>query len=155
MTVPCETERHLRAALEAMSTDDTASVFHEQFFSLDPGGVTLVSRDQLARSLPMRRGMFASIGATGTTLRDLEARPLDDLHVLVTTTWDVDFVDEAAEPLVLESSYLMRRVDDSWQVLVYLNHRDIAAVIAAAARGRCGRRSRGARNLSPAWPSGL
>ena len=131
MTVSPETEQELRAVLEAMSTDDTASVFHEQFFSLDPLTVTLVSREQLARSLPMRRGMFASIGATGTTLRDLEARPLDDLHALVTTTWDVDFVDEAAAPLVLESSYLMRRVDDTWHVIVYLNHRDIAAVIAA------------------------
>ncbi|MDM7855283.1 nuclear transport factor 2 family protein [Cellulomonas alba] len=124
------TAAEVRAALETMSGSRSTDVFHDQFLSLDPAAVALVSRDQLARALPARQAMFAAIGATGTTLRHLDVHELDDRHVLATTTWDVDLVDEAAEPLTLESSYLMRRMDGGWRVLVYLNHRDIAAVVA-------------------------
>jgi hypothetical protein len=125
------TVAEVRAALESMSGSRSADVFHDQFLSLDPAAVTLVSRDQLARALPARQAMFAAIGATGTTLRHVDVHELDNLHVVATTTWDVDLVDETAEPLALESTYLMRRVDGAWRVLVYLNHRDIASVIAA------------------------
>jgi hypothetical protein len=120
----------VRAALESLSGTGSADAFHDQFLSLDPATVTLVSREQLEQAIPARRAMFAAVGATGTTLRHVEVHELDDLHVLATTTWDVELVDKRAEPLTLESSYLMRRIDAAWRVLVYLNHRDIAAVLA-------------------------
>lgn len=123
-------ESQLEAVLTTMATDATASVFYERFFSLDPTSVSLLSRDELAAALPMRQQLFATIGATGTHLRSLEVSELDTHHVVATTTWDVEFADPAAEQLVLESSFLLRRAGESWSILAYINHRDIAAVIA-------------------------
>lgn len=117
------------------AADDTdpasgADLFHGQFLSLDPNGVTVVTREQLRAVLPRRAQMFGSIGATGTRLRDLEARSLDDRHVLAETTWDVELKDADADPLVLHSTYLLRREAEDWSVVVYLNHQDIGRVLA-------------------------
>ena len=107
--------------------------FHDQFFSLDPHAVNLVTREQLAAALPMRAAMFKSIGAAGTRLTDLSEIWLDDRHVLASTEWDVVFASAEAEPLTLSASYLLRRTDDDWEILVYLNHQDIRRVIGARA----------------------
>ena len=68
-----------------------ASAFHDQFFSLDPNAVNLVTREQLAAAVPMRAAMFKSIGAAGTRLTELSEIWLDDRHVLASTEWDVVF----------------------------------------------------------------
>ncbi|MET9019148.1 nuclear transport factor 2 family protein [Actinopolymorpha sp. NPDC004070] len=122
-------EEEFRQFFERFDTSG-ADVFHEQFLSLDPARAAVVTRDQLRAVLPRRAQMFGSVGATGTRLRDLDARPLDELHALVETHWDVDFADENAEPLTLHATYLLRRTDDGWSVVVYLNHQDIGGVIA-------------------------
>lgn len=129
-----QVEQDLRAFFEAMGSRSgelasSAELFHEQFFSLDPNSATLTSREQLRSSLPLRAKLFSTIGAVGTRLRRLEPVVLDQTHVLARTTWDVLFADETAQPLALESSYLLRRMDGRWQVLVYLNHHDVVDVI--------------------------
>jgi uncharacterized protein YndB with AHSA1/START domain len=78
----------------------------------------------------MRTHMFASIGATGTRLADVAEVWLDDQHVLATTEWDVVFAEPGTTPLTLHASYLLRRAGDDWEILVYLNHKDIRHVIA-------------------------
>ncbi|MFD2078214.1 SnoaL-like domain-containing protein [Actinopolymorpha cephalotaxi] len=107
-----------------------ADLFHEQFLSLDPARATVVTRDQLRAVLPKRAEMFGSVGASGNRLRDLDIRTLDDQHVLVETHWDVEFGDPNAEPLTLHATYLLRRAGDGWSVVVYLNHQDIAGILA-------------------------
>lgn|GEM_PF-2215326 len=130
------TRPDLRTFFEGFNSgDDTdvsagADLFYEHFLSLDPNTVTTVTREQLRSVLPMRAQMFASIGASGSRLRDHEARYLDNKHVVVDTTWDVHFEDEAPQPLALHSTYLLRLVDGQWQVVVYTNHQDIGSVIA-------------------------
>ncbi|MFD6179390.1 MULTISPECIES: antibiotic biosynthesis monooxygenase family protein [unclassified Isoptericola] len=124
------------AFFEAMSDDEGGSGadgFAEQFLSLDPSTVAVVGREQLRAALPARHAMFGSIGATGTRLSGLDVTRLDDRHVLARTTWDVLFADESAEPMRLESTYLLRRDGGRWQAVVYLNHRDVAAEVAARA----------------------
>lgn len=128
MTTPA-LEAELREYFERFDTSG-ADVFHEQFLSLDPTKAGVVTRDQLRAVLPKRAQMFGSVGATGTRLRDLDARPLDDHHVLVETHWDVEFAEENAEPLTLHATYLLRRADEGWSVVVYLNHQDIGSVLA-------------------------
>ena len=64
-------------------------------------------------------------------MTDLSQIWLDDRHVLASTEWDVVFASPAAEPLTLSASYLLRRTDDDWEILVYLNHQDIRRVIGA------------------------
>ena len=83
------------------SPERDAAAFHDPFFSLDPIGVSLVTREQLAAALPVRANMFASIGATGTRLAELSEVWLDDQHVLATTEWDVELRrarDRTADP---------------------------------------------------------
>ncbi len=122
-------EAELREFLERLATSG-ADAFHEQFLSLDPAKATVVTREQLRAVLPGRAQMFGKVGATGTHLRDLDVRPLDDQHVLSETRWDVEFADENAEPLTLHATYLLRRSDGGWNVVAYLNHQDIGSVLA-------------------------
>ncbi len=130
----------VRAFLERLdggSDGDPASgadLFHDQVLSLDPNGVTVVTREQLRAALPMRAQMFGSIGATRTRLRDVDVRPLDDQHVLAETTWDVELEDADGDPLVLHSTYLLRGEGEGWSVVVYLNHQDIGRVLAERRR---------------------
>jgi hypothetical protein len=132
-STPTASVRAFLERFDAGSDADPASgagLFHEQFLNLDPNAATVVSREQLRAVLPMRAQMFGSIGATGTRLRDVDVRPLDDLHVLAETTWDVELEDPDADPLVLHSTYLLRRAGEDWSVVVYLNHQDIGRVLA-------------------------
>ncbi len=127
----------LRTFFETLSgaTDGDASTgsgrFHEQFFSLDPASVRLVTREQLRAALPQRVAMFRSIGAVGTELVDLAEHRLDEQHVFAETVWNVLFARADAQPLTLRSTYLLRRVGAGWEVLVYLNHQDIGQVVNA------------------------
>lgn len=123
----------LRGFFDAFDSDDidaSADLFHEQFITLDPSTVSVVTREQLRAALPMRAQMFKSIGATGTRLREMYPQMLDDRHVLARARWDVVFADDSAAPMELESSFLLREIEGRWQVLTYLNHHDIAALIA-------------------------
>jgi hypothetical protein len=120
------------ADFEKRGNDPSAvsDFFDDQFLSLDPSGSMVVRTDQLAAALPSRAAMFRTIGITGTRLASLALSVLDEKHVLVHTRWDSTFVEPSSDPLELSSSFLLRRTDRGWRVAVYLNHADIAQVIA-------------------------
>lgn len=131
----------LRPVIERLGSEAGTDLFAEQFFSLDPRSATLVTRDQLRAALPMREQLFRSIGVVGTQLATLSPQWLDDQHVIVSTTWDVAFDEESgAAPLVLRSTYLLRRSEagGEWEALVYLNHQDIRQVIGERQAGAAG-----------------
>jgi hypothetical protein len=109
-------------------------LFLPTFLSLDPGSATPIERDALIAFLPHRRGVFARAGASGTTLATLEVVPLDAIHVLARTTWDVDY-DDPHDPVTLRSSFLVRRTEDGWRIAVYLNHESLLELLADAAAG--------------------
>lgn len=111
-----------------------ADLFHDTFLNLDPTTISFVTRDQLRASLPMRAKLFAALGVTGLTIADIDPIELDAQHVLVRTTWTASMTDPDAEPLVLRSTYLLRRYEGSWQILAYLNHQDLKAMLATRAR---------------------
>jgi hypothetical protein len=119
---------------QAGNTLDTAvltDAFHEVFLNLDPTAAGPVSRDALIKALPMRDQMFASIGARGMELDSISETPLDGLHTLVDTTWTVhiDPQGDDVEPLTLASAFLLRRHEERWRIVLYLNHQDIASII--------------------------
>jgi uncharacterized protein YndB with AHSA1/START domain len=133
-STPVETElREFFAGMQegVADLDTCAALFHEQFFSCDPAAVTLVDREQFRAALPRRSQLFGAIGSVGSRLRDLEVTTLDSRHVLARTSWDVLFEDPSNPPLMLESSYLLRRIAERWQVLVYLNLHDVVGVLQA------------------------
>ena len=124
-------ERYERAS-DTLDTSAINEAFHDTFLNLDPGSAKPVRREQLIAALPMRERLFASIGATGMALSGMEETPLDDLHTLVETQWTVRFDPSADQaPLILESAFLLRLDGGRWRIVLYLNHHDVGALIAA------------------------
>jgi hypothetical protein len=116
------------------SNTKMSDLFSEEFLNLDPASCSVVQRGQLIAALPARSQLFSSIGAEGTTLVELEEHRIDEAHRLVHTAWKVRFTDPDAKPLTLRSTYLLRREDDSWRAVVYLNHLDLKDEIGARLR---------------------
>jgi hypothetical protein len=119
----------------ASGTDGGADLFAETFLSLDPVRSTVATREQLRSALPQRRALFESAGIRRTRLESVDVHPLDDRHQLAKTTWTTEFDDPQAQPVTLRSTFLLRRNDGSWRVLVYLNHDDIGAELARRTAG--------------------
>ena len=132
--------RRYEDAGEQLDTDALRDCFADTFLNLDPTSATPVDREAMLRALPMREKLFATIGAEGLELRELTEQPLDDLHTLVATTWSARFRADAPDPspLDLPSHFMLRRHGDSWRIVAYLNHTDLAAAF--------GRRSEAARS---------
>jgi len=108
---------------------DSGEQFAEAFLVGDPNHATVLERTVLVASLPSRRAMFDKAGIRPARCVDAAQLDLDDHYVLLTTDWDADREHEA--PLRLESTFLLRRGSTGVSVLAYLNHRDIAAVLAS------------------------
>jgi hypothetical protein len=130
-------DRYQRGS-ESSDPEVARDCFAETFLNLDPRTAGPVPREALIQALSGRAQLFARIGVEALELTELTERPLDDLHTLVATTWTARFSADAAdaEPLVLPSQFLLRRHGDSWQIVVYLNSTDLAAVFAARTSGR-------------------
>ncbi|WP_019926070.1 hypothetical protein [Nocardia sp. BMG111209] len=113
----------------ATPESDQGEQFAEQFVTADPNRAIVVTREALVGSLPMRRRLFESAGLGHAVCVASAQLDLDEHHALVTTDWDTPRA--GAEPIRLESTYLIRRDDEGPRILVYLNHRDIVAVLGA------------------------
>lgn len=107
-------------------------LFLPTFLSLDPAVAAPVDVRSLIAFLPRRRGVFESAGATGTRLASIEISELDERHSLARTTWSVVY-DEPHEPVTLRSTFLLRYVDGSWRIAVYLNHESLTELLASTA----------------------
>ncbi len=106
---------------------DSGEHFADQFVTADPNRTVVVSREMLLATLPRRRQMFEQAGVGAAEQVRSAQLDLDERHLLVTTEWDAPRA--GREPIRLESTFLLRREDDGPQILVYLNHRDIAAAL--------------------------
>lgn len=129
--------RDLFARFERASADlDTAAleeVFAEQFLNCDPNGASPVSRDALLQALPVRERLFATAGLGAARLASLDAEELDERHVLARTAWAVP--DRSGQEVVrLQTTFLVRRTQSGPRVILYLNHLDIAQLLASRAR---------------------
>ena len=109
------------------------TMFAEVFLNLGPTSAGPVTREDFTNALPMRQRLFASIDATGTALTGLSETVLDEMHTMVETQWSVEFGPDAPaeRELTLSSAFLLRRENERWQVVAYLNHQDIVAMVAA------------------------
>lgn len=59
-------------------------------------------------------------------LADISEMPLDDLHTLVRTSWNLRMRDEPPRaPVCLRSTFLLRRERREWRIALYLNHQDM------------------------------
>ena len=104
-------------------------LFAPAFLALDPTYAVSLTPEQLAATLPARRAMFESAGVGEVRRQDAHQLRLDDHHVLVAGNWTAER--EGSASLRLSSTLLLRSLPDGYRVLVYLNHQDITALLAA------------------------
>jgi len=118
-------QRHDRAAHD-LDTDALMSSFADVFLTLDASTAAAVSPQALLAALPRRKQLFENIGSDGLELADISEMPLDDLHTLVRTSWRLRMRAQARrDPIFLHSTFILRKDDGAWRIVLYLNHQDM------------------------------
>ena len=103
------------------------SFFGAEFLTLDSSSAATMDPHALLAVLPRRRQLFEAIGSDGLELADISELPLDDLHTLVRTTWNLRMRNApAGDPVRLRSTFILRKDDGAWRIVLYLNHQDMA-----------------------------
>jgi hypothetical protein len=119
--------RRYERAAEDLDTEALASIFWPVFMSLDASSAAALSPQALLGALPRRKKLFEAIGSDGLELADISEMPLDDLHTLVRTSWNLRMRDQRPrDPLCLRSTFLLRKDDGTWRIVLYLNHQDMS-----------------------------
>jgi hypothetical protein len=118
--------QRFQSAGDDLDSAALASLFSSVFMSLDANTATAVSPQALLAALPRRRQLFEAIGSDGLELADISEMPLDDLHTLVRTSWRLRMRSQAPrDPIFLLSTFILRRKDGAWRIVLYLNHQDL------------------------------
>ena len=126
--------RGYQRAGEDLDNEALQSMFSSVFLSLDANSATAVSQQALLAALPRRKQLFEAIGSDGLELADISEMPLDDLHTLVRTSWRLRMHDQAPrDPIFLLSTFILRREDEAWRIVLYLNHQDLATLFSELA----------------------
>ena len=126
--------QRFQSAGEQLDTEALASFFSGVFMSLDANSATAVSPQALLAALPRRRQLFEAIGSDGLELADISEMPLDDLHTLVRTSWRLRMRNQASrDPIFLLSTFILRREDGAWRIVLYLNHQDLSKLFSELA----------------------
>jgi|SRR5215475_11583329 len=126
-------ERYDRAARD-LDTDALTSSFADVFLSLDASSAVAVSPQALLAALPRRRQLFENIGSDGLELADISETPLDNLHTLVRTSWQLRMRNRAPrDPISLHSTFILRKDGEAWRIVLYLNHQDMTRLFSELA----------------------
>jgi hypothetical protein len=123
-----------QAASEGLDTQALGELFDETFLAADPAGARPVPRDRFLQALPRRAELFAAAGITRVVLDGVAHEALDGTYVLARTGWRAEragAAGQAAAPLRLDSSFLLRRDGDRLRVVLYLNHQDLQTALSA------------------------
>jgi hypothetical protein len=119
--------RRYERAAEDLDSEALASCFCAVFMSLDAGSAATLSPQALLAALPRRKQLFEAIGSDGLELADIGELPLDDLHTLVRTSWNLRMRNQPpGDPVRLRSTFILRKDDQAWRIVLYLNHQDMA-----------------------------
>jgi len=118
-------QRYERAAQD-LDSEALTSLFCDVFMTLDASTAAAVSPQALLAALPRRKQLFEAIGSDGLELADISEMPLDDLHTLVRTSWNLRMRSEPPrDPICLRSTFILRKDDQAWRIVFYLNHQDM------------------------------
>ena len=113
-------------AAEGLDAEALASMFWPVFLSLDASSAAALSPQALLAALPRRKQLFEAIGSDGLELADISEMPLDDLHTLVRTSWNLPMRSgPPRDPVCLRSTFILRKDDGAWRIVLYLNHQDM------------------------------
>jgi hypothetical protein len=126
--------RYERAAAD-LDSEVLTSCFCALFMTLDASSGAAVSPQALLAALPRHKQLFEAIGSDGLELADISELPLDDLHTLVRTSWRLRMRDERpGDPVCLRSTFILRKDDRAWRIVLYLNHQDMTKLFDELAR---------------------
>ena len=118
-------QRYDRACHD-LDSEALTSSFCDMFLSMDASSAVALSPQALLAALPRRKQLFEAIGSDGLELADISEMPLDDLHTLVRTSWNLRMRNEPPRgPICLRSTFILRKDDGAWRVVLYLNHQDM------------------------------
>jgi hypothetical protein len=118
-------KRYDRASHD-LDSEALTSSFCDVFLSLDASSAVALSRQALLAALPRRKQLFEAISSDGLELADISEMPLDDLHTLVRTSWNIRMHHEPpCGPICLRSTFILRKDDGAWRIVLYLNHQDM------------------------------
>lgn len=118
--------RRYERAADDLDSQALTSLFCAVFMSLDAGSAAAISPQALLAALPRRRQLFEAIGSDGLELADISEMPLDDLHTLVRTSWNLRMRNQPPrDPVCLRSTFILRKEDRAWRIVLYLNHQDM------------------------------
>jgi hypothetical protein len=119
--------RRYERAAEDLDSEALTNCFWAVFMSLDASSVTTLSPQALLAALPRRKQLFEAIGSDGLELAEISELPLDDLHTLVRTSWNLRMRNEPpGDPVCLRSTFILRKDDGAWRIVLYLNHQDMS-----------------------------
>jgi hypothetical protein len=108
---------------------DPEELFATTFLAADPNYAVSLTPEQFAASLPARRAMFENAGVGDVRRREARQLRLDDRHVLVAGQWTADRA--GGGQVDLSATLLLRSEANGYRILVYLNHRDVTALLAS------------------------
>jgi hypothetical protein len=118
--------RRYERAAEDLDPEALTNSFCAEFMSLDASSATALSPQALLAVLPRRKQLFEAIGCDGLELADISEMPLDDLHTLIRTSWNLRMRTEPRRDRVcLHSTFILRKDDGAWRIVLYLNHQDM------------------------------
>ena len=107
--------------------DRMVALFADPFMSADSTGVRAVNASEFRAALPKRKQLFSTLGCTSTKLISVEETPLDDRYVMAKTIWQWEFP-HPVEPIVLPSTYIIRKGGDAPLIVFYLTG-DVMSVL--------------------------
>ena len=118
-------QRYDRAS-DDLDSEALTNSFYDVFLSLDASSAVALSPQALLAALPRRKQLFEAIGSDGLELADISEMPLDDLHTLVRTSWNLRMHEEPPRgPIRLLSTFILRKDERGWRIVLYLNHQDM------------------------------
>lgn len=96
-----------------------------------PGGAQLLASSDLLRAIAKRKAVFDAAGHRQTKLVGCHEHPVTPRFSLVRTDWEWLFESPSKErvTVTLSSTFVVDRYASTPQILVYIPHDDIAAIL--------------------------
>lgn len=107
------------------------SQFASTFLAAGPQGASCERRDDFGLAIPKRKQLFESVGLRSTELVRIEADSLGPRYSLARTQWKMLFESgtQAPKEILVESTYIVDTVLEPFQIVLYLAHQDIMAIL--------------------------
>jgi hypothetical protein len=107
------------------------SQFAATFLAAGPQGASCVRRDDFAVVLPKRKQLFESVGLRSTELVRIQTDALDARFSTARAQWRMLFArgTQPEQEVRVESTFLVDTGIEPFQIVLYLAHQDIMAVL--------------------------